>query len=147
MLKVMEKTSRLKSLLDGKFIFSHGNAVDELEGRPEPMKLCALFHIHDTVGGWGSSPNRITQKLSNSGENNFKDGEATAEAFLCQQISVPCQIPLFLGPILFNVFNNVECGVLSFQSLLLRFRLFSFCKYRSQGSSGYSISYDLRPIC
>lgn len=75
-----------KALLDCKLVCSHRNTVDKLHGTPQSVKLNTLVHMHDSIAGERSTPDRIIQKGPDPSQDDFKHRQATAETFLCQQV-------------------------------------------------------------
>lgn len=77
-------------LLDCKLVCSHRNTVDKLHGTPQSVKLNTLVHMHDSIAGERSTPDRIIQKGPDPSQDDFKHRQATAETFLCQQVPLSC---------------------------------------------------------
>lgn len=71
-------------------VCADGDAVDELHGAPQAMKLHALVHVHHTVGGWRSAPHPVLQEAANACQDDLEHGEAAAETLFSQQVALPC---------------------------------------------------------
>lgn len=67
----------------------HRDAVDKLHGTPQPVEFDALVHVHDPIGGWRAPPDGVLQVAPNSGQDDFKHGQAAAEPLLGQQVPLP----------------------------------------------------------
>lgn len=75
--------------LSGEFVGPHRDAVDKLHSTPQPVELNTLIHVHDAIGGWWAPPDGVLQVAPDSGQDDFKHGQATAEPLLGQQVTLP----------------------------------------------------------
>lgn len=115
-----------KELLYGELVLSHRDAVDELEGGPEPVEFRALVHRENAVDGDRARPDWVVQKGADAIEDHLEDGETAAEPFSGQEVSFPSDERLLGSPQLLDVCNDLEGGVLVFQFLLFGLQLFPF---------------------
>lgn len=67
-----ESYASLNDILCSELVGAHRDTVDKLHGAPEPVELCALVHVHDTVAGWGSAPHAVLQKAANACEDDLE---------------------------------------------------------------------------
>lgn len=75
-------------LLDSVLVLSDRNAVDKLDGRPQPVELGAFVHVHDSIGRGLRVPHWLVEEGLDALEDNFKDGQATAKPLPGQKIAV-----------------------------------------------------------
>jgi hypothetical protein len=88
-------------------ILPHGDTVDELQGRPQPVELRALVDIDDSVGRRFPVPDGVVQEAFDPGQDHFEDGETAAESFTSQEVSLFCYLGLFGIPHFVNVLNDL----------------------------------------
>jgi len=68
-------------LLNVELVLSNWNAVDELQGGPEPVELGALVDVDHPVGRRLAVPDGVVQVALNPVENDLEDGEAATKPF------------------------------------------------------------------
>lgn len=69
---------------------AYWNAIHKLHCTPEAVELHALIDMHDTIGGRGPAPHSVLQEAADTRQDDLKHGQATAQAFFGQQISLTC---------------------------------------------------------
>ena len=90
------------------------------------MELCALVDVDDAVCRGLSVPDGVIQVALDPRENDFKDGEAAAEALPGEEVALLGNLGLFGIPHFVNVLDDLEGRILGLQSLLFRLGLFAF---------------------
>lgn len=65
---------------------AHGDAVDELHGAPQAVKLHALVNVHDTIGGRRPTPHPIVQETADARQDDLEHGKAAAQTLFGQQV-------------------------------------------------------------
>ena len=63
-----------KELLDGELVLADGDAVDELQRRPQPVELGALVDRQDAVDGRRSRPDGVVQEGADAVQHHLGTG-------------------------------------------------------------------------
>lgn len=76
-----------KNLLNVELVFSDRDAVDELEGGPEPVKLGTLVDVDNPVGRGLSMPDGVVQVTLDSVQDHLEDRQTAAKTFPGQEVT------------------------------------------------------------
>lgn len=86
--------NRNPNSLNSILVLPNRHAEDKLDGAPQAVKLRTLVHIHHTVGRRSTLPHWLIQESLDTRQQDFKHGQATAQTFPCQQVSLCCNVCL-----------------------------------------------------
>lgn len=96
-----------KHLLDGVLVFADGDAVDELQRRPQAVELAALVDVDDPVGRGLALPDGVVQVALDAVENHLEDGEAAAQPLPREEVAFARYLRLLGVAQLFDVDDDL----------------------------------------
>ena len=87
------------------------DTVDKLQGRPQPVELCTLVDIQDSVCWRFSVPYSVLQETLDPVEDDLEYAEAAAESLSGQQVSLPGNLGLLGSSQLLNIWHHLQGGI------------------------------------